>query len=75
MSTVHTGSETTKRNRKRPKNGDAITKRTWGEAFEKELEIPCFIDGYNHRVDLVDQGRVECPTKRRTCLTTWRPCV
>jgi len=24
-------------------------------------------------VDLADQGRAECPTKRRTCLT-WRPC-
>ena len=76
MSTIHTGSETIKRNRKRPKNGDAITKRTWGEAFEKELEVPCFIDSYNHHmngVDLADQGRAECPTKRRTCLT-WKPC-
>jgi len=24
-------------------------------------------------VDLADQGRAECPTKRRTCLT-WKPC-
>ena len=76
MSTIHTGLDIITRNRKRPKNGDAITKRTWGEAFEKELEIPSFIDGYNHHmngVDLADQGRAECPTKRRTYLT-WKPC-
>jgi hypothetical protein len=76
MSTIDTGIGMIKRNRKRPKNGDAITKRTWGEAFEKELEIPRFIDGYNHHmngVDLADQGRAECPTKRRTSLT-WKPC-
>jgi hypothetical protein len=54
MSTIHTRSETIKRNRKRPKNGDAITKQTWGEAFEKELEIPCFIDCYNHHMNGVD---------------------
>jgi hypothetical protein len=76
MSTLHTGLDTITRNRKRPKNGDAITKRTWGESFEKELDIPSFIDSYNHHmngVDLADQGRAECPTKRRTCLT-WKPC-
>ena len=76
MSTIDTGIDMIKRNRKRPKNGDAITKRTWGEAFEKELEIPRFIDSYNHHmnsVDLADQGRAECPMKRRTSLT-WKPC-
>ena len=76
MSTIDTGIDMVKRNRKGPKNGDAITKRTCGEAFEKELEVPRFIDNYNHHmnsVDLADQGRAECPTKRRTSLT-WKPC-
>ena len=39
------------------------------------LEIPVFIDGYNHDmngVDLADQGRAECPSTRRTYYT-WKP--
>jgi hypothetical protein len=44
MSTIHTRLDVITRNRKRPKKGDAITKRTWDEAFEKELENPSFID-------------------------------
>jgi hypothetical protein len=75
MSTIDDGKGTIERVRKRPKNGDAITKRTWGEAYQKRLEIPTFIDGYNHHmngVDLADQGRAECPITRRTYYT-WKP--
>lgn len=76
MTTVHDCTSTTTRTRKRPKNSDALTKRTWGEAFEKDLPIPDAIHGYNmnmNGVDLADQGRAECPTGRRTNLT-WKPC-
>jgi hypothetical protein len=75
MSTIHDGRDTIERVRKRPNNADAITKRTWGQAFKKSLNIPVFIDGYNHSmngVDLADQARAECPITRRTYYT-WKP--
>ena len=77
MSTIHDGKATIERIRKRPTNADAITKRTWGQAFQKPLEIPIFIDGYNNHmggVDQADQARAECPISRRTYLT-WKPCA
>jgi len=40
MSTIHTGLDVITRNRKRPKKGDAVTKRTWDEAFEMSFKTP-----------------------------------
>jgi ribosomal protein S20 len=64
------------RTRKRPYNATTLIKKIWGSEHEKNLEIPDFIDGYNHSmngVDLADQGRAECPTKRPGMRRTWKP--
>ena len=67
MSTVHDGKGTILRSRKRPKNAAPLVQKTWGNKYEMKLYIPDFINGYNHSingVDLADQARQECPTKR-----------
>ena len=73
MTAVH-GTGRIVRTRKRSKNGDVLTRGTWGTEYEKDLFIPDFVDAYNHNmngVDLADQGRAECCTKRRTYYT-WK---
>jgi len=77
MSTVHDGKGTVLRNRKRPKNATPLVKETWGNKYEMKLYIPDFINGYNYSmngVDLADQSRQECPTKRPRMYRTWKPC-
>ena len=77
MSTVHDGKGTILRNRKRPKNAAPLVQKTWGNKYEMKLYIPDFINGYNHSmngVDLADQARQECPTKRPRMYRTWKPC-
>jgi hypothetical protein len=65
------------RNRKRPKNATPLVRETWGNKYEMKLYIPDFINGYNYSmngVDLADQSRQECPTKRPRMYRTWKPC-
>lgn len=78
MTTVHTGHETIKRNRRRsPKTAtNARTSRAiFGEEAVKELSIPEFIDLYNHfmnGVDIADQIRSYYSTQR-VHLENWKP--
>jgi hypothetical protein len=79
-STVHQAGEehTIVRSRRRPQatstNGPLVRK-VFGEDVRKDLEIPLFIDDYNHfmgGVDIADQLRAYYSTQR-TSLRSWYP--
>lgn len=59
VSTVHTGHETVRRQRRRPRvtatNRNNI-QQVWGNAGVKEIEIPGIIDDYNHWMGGVDKA-------------------
>ena len=78
MTTIHTGKETSNRQRRRPSKTatNARTSRAiFGDLAVKELSIPAFIDMYNHfmnGVDLADQLR-SYHNAQRAHLKTWKP--
>jgi hypothetical protein len=59
QSTISDGSRTVVRTRKRPKETSSSAKTSrvpFGNSPTKELEIPQFIDDYNHQMNAVDRG-------------------
>ena len=78
MSTVSTGRETVIRNRRRPTKtaiNSKTSRKVFGDQSTKDLEIPAFIDDYNHYmggVDQADQLRSYYTTLRRHN-KTWKP--
>ena len=57
MTTGHTPTETITRNRKRPKKtsiNSIIAREAFNGQHRKELEIPFFINCYNHYMNSVD---------------------
>jgi hypothetical protein len=63
--------------RKRPAKTSTnrrIVRRVFGSNYAKELQIPCFINDYNHYmggVDLANQFREAYETHKPTCRTWW----
>jgi len=61
--------------RKRPAKTSTnrrIVRRVFGSDYAKELQIPCFINDYNHYiggVDLANQFREAYETHKPTCRT------
>jgi len=75
MTTVIDARTTISRVRKRPNKGDKWTKAEFGDQPFKSLNIPEFIDMYNHLmngVDRADQIRTYYRTNRRN-YRTWKP--
>jgi hypothetical protein len=75
MTTIDNSQDTIQRPRKRPKTKDPYVKAVWGPNPIKQLDIPTFIDRYNHNmnaVDLADQLRTYYSSDRHT-FRTWRP--
>jgi hypothetical protein len=75
MTTVVDARTTISRVRKRPNGGDKWIKAEFGDQAFKSLNIPEFIDMYNHfmnGVDRADQIRTYYRTNRRN-YRTWRP--
>jgi hypothetical protein len=75
MTTVADARTTISRVRKRPNGGDKWIKAEFGDQPFKSLNIPEFIDMYNHHmngVDRADQIRTYYRTKRRN-YRTWKP--
>ena len=75
MTTVTDARTTISRVRKRPNGGDKWTKAEFGDQAFKSLNIPEFIDMYNHfmnGVDRADQIRTYYRTNRRN-YRTWKP--
>src|SRR5271155_196791 len=75
MTTVTDARTTISRVRKRPNGGDKWIKAEFGDQAFKSLNIPEFIDMYNHfmnGVDRADQIRTYYCTNRRN-YRTWRP--
>ena len=57
MTTGHVPTEEITRNRKRPKKSSTnsiIAREVFDGEYRKELEIPLFIDYYNHYINSVD---------------------
>ena len=51
-----------------------IVRKVFGDQYSKELNIPCFIDNYNHNmggVDLANQFRESYETHRATLRNWW----
>jgi hypothetical protein len=75
MTTLVDASTTISRLRKRPNTKDKWIKETFGDQPFKRLEIPDFIDMYNHLmngVDRADQIRTYYRTNRKNH-RTWKP--
>jgi hypothetical protein len=75
MTTVVDASTTVPRVRKRPNRGDKWVKAEFGDQPFKSLNIPDFIDMYNHfmnGVDRADQIRTYYRTNRKV-YRTWKP--
>jgi hypothetical protein len=75
MTTVVDARTTISRVRKRPNGGDKWIKAEFGDQPFKSLNIPEFIDMYNHfmnSVDRADQIRTYYRTNRKT-YRTWKP--
>jgi hypothetical protein len=75
MTTVTDARTTISRVRKRPNGGDKWIKAEFGDQAFKSLNIPEFIDMYNHfmnSVDRADQIRTYYRTNRRN-YRTWKP--
>jgi hypothetical protein len=75
MTTLVDASATVSRLRKRPNKKDKWIKQAFGDQPFKRLEIPDFIDMYNHLmngVDRSDQIRTYYRTNRRN-YRTWKP--
>jgi len=75
MTTLVDASATVSRLRKRPNKKDKWIKQAFGDQPFKRLEIPDFIDMYNHLmngVDQADQIRTYYRTNRRN-YRTWKP--
>jgi hypothetical protein len=75
MTTVVDARTTISRVRKRPNGGDKWIKAEFGDQAFKSLNIPEFIDMYNHfmnAVDRADQIRTYYRTNRRN-YRTWKP--
>lgn len=75
MTTVSDGQETISRVRKRPNGKDKWVRAEFGDQPFKRLEIPDFIDMYNHfmnGVDRADHIRSYYRTNRRN-YRTWKP--
>jgi hypothetical protein len=70
--TIHTVNDFVARQRKRPAKTSTsarIVRRVFGEDLIKELEIPVFIDDYNHNiggVDIANQLRESYETHKAT---------
>jgi hypothetical protein len=80
MTTVHSIHRTEdlrKRERKHPSKTSTnahLMKEVFGDSFTKELEIPSFIDDYNHHmggVDITNQLRASYETHHPTFHTWW----
>ena len=59
VSTVHNGTETIKRNRRRPRQNQTNKnhiEKIWGENAKTEIKIPSVIDDYNHWMLGVDKS-------------------
>ena len=60
LSTVYEAGETTPVLRRRPRNANSSHKKTarlvFGSEYQKMLDVPIFIDDYNHHMGGVDQG-------------------
>lgn len=75
--TIHTANDFIKRQRKRPaktSTNGRIVRLVFGNDPKKELEIPIFIDDYNHfmgGVDIANQYREAYETHRPTCRNWW----
>jgi len=78
MTTAHRGHEVITQGRKRPAKGSVGAKSAgpiFGNEYEKDLEVPEFIDDYNHfmrGVDIADQFRSYFKVGRRW-YRTWKP--
>ena len=78
VSTCHTGYETIKRHRRRPRptatNRNHI-REVWGTQGKAEVEIPCMIDDYNHWMGGVDKADQMIAYYRPDlrCRRTWMP--
>lgn len=75
MTTLADAQTTVSRRRKRPNKKDKWIKQAFGDQPFKRLEIPDFIDMYNHLmngVDRADQIRTYYRTNRRN-YRTWKP--
>ena len=70
--TVHRAEDFRERQRKRPAKTSTnrrIVRKVFGDQYTKELNIPCFIDDYNHNIggiDLANQFRELYETHRAT---------
>lgn len=75
--TVHRAEDFRERQRKRPaktSTNGRIVRKVFGDQYSKELNIPCFIDDYNHNmggVDLANQFRESYETHRATLRNWW----
>ena len=59
LSTLHSPSDFVARERRRPaktSTNGALVRKIFGEDVTKELDIPVFINDYNHYMGAVDQG-------------------
>jgi hypothetical protein len=81
LSNIHTVNRVEdfrERQRKRPaktSTNGRIVRKVFGDEYIKELEIPCFIDDYNHYIGVVDLANQyqEAYETHRASLRNWWP--
>jgi hypothetical protein len=79
VSTCHTGLDTVKKERKRPRPNKILTKgmlkEIWGDDYRKEVWIPTMIDDYNKHMGGVDKADQMISYYRPNirCRRTWMP--
>ena len=78
VSTVHGNNDSVLANRKKPRMtavNRQYVKEVWGGAHVKEINIPQFIDDYNHMMNAVDRADqlISAYTMKHRCCRSWTP--